>query len=200
MSAGAFALSIMRSAPVISFNAIDVETANRNWGSICQIGIVQIRDGRIATEFCTLVDPEEQFEYGNISIHGIDEFAVREAPTMRDLHADLTQMLQGAVVVSHTSFDKGAIEHACDKCSLRHPNVTWLDTAKVARRAWPDELGGRGYGLKSLADHFQIPFKHHDALEDARAAALILLRAVEASGLDIAGWLKRVEQPARLKA
>ena len=184
---------------MISFNAIDVETANRNWGSICQIGIVQVRDSRITAEFCTLVDPEEPFEHWNVAIHGIDEFAVREAPTMTDLHADLTRMLQGAAVVSHTSFDKGAIKHACDKCDLQHPNVTWLDTAKVARRTWPDELGGRGYGLKSLADHFQIPFKHHDALEDARAAALILLKAVEASGLDIAGWLKRVEQPVRLK-
>lgn len=185
---------------MISFNAIDVETANRNWGSICQIGIVQVRDGRIATEFCTLVDPEERFEYGNIAIHGIDEFAVRDTPTMRDFHADLIGMLQGAVVVSHTSFDKGAIGYACEKCGLPPPNATWLDTAKVARRAWPDELGGRGYGLKNLADHFEIRFRHHDALEDAREAALILLKAVEASGLDIEGWLKRVELPVRLKA
>jgi DNA polymerase-3 subunit epsilon len=38
-------------------------------------------------------------------------------------------------------------------------------------------------------------FKHHDALEDAKAAAQILIAAIEKSKLDIDGWLKRVRQP-----
>jgi len=38
-------------------------------------------------------------------------------------------------------------------------------------------------------------FRHHDALEDAKAAAHILLAAVKESGLDIEGWLRRVRQP-----
>ena len=40
-----------------------------------------------------------------------------------------------------------------------------------------------------------IEFKHHDALEDARAAAEIILRASEHSGLDVKGWLARVKKP-----
>lgn len=38
-------------------------------------------------------------------------------------------------------------------------------------------------------------FAHHDALEDAKAAGHILITAINRSGLDIDGWLKRVEQP-----
>jgi DNA polymerase-3 subunit epsilon len=38
-------------------------------------------------------------------------------------------------------------------------------------------------------------FKHHDALEDAKAAAHILLAASSESGLDVEGWLRRVRQP-----
>jgi DNA polymerase-3 subunit epsilon len=34
-----------------------------------------------------------------------------------------------------------------------------------------------------LAQRFEIEFKHHDALEDARAAGLILLRAIEDTGM-----------------
>jgi DNA polymerase III subunit epsilon len=38
-------------------------------------------------------------------------------------------------------------------------------------------------------------FKHHDALEDAKAAANIFLAASNKTGLDIDNWLKRIRQP-----
>lgn len=38
-------------------------------------------------------------------------------------------------------------------------------------------------------------FEHHDALEDAKAAGHVLLAASAETGLDIEGWLKRVNQP-----
>jgi len=41
-------------------------------------------------------------------------------------------------------------------------------------------------------------FKHHDALEDAKAAAQILLTAISESRIDLNGWLKRVRQPIDL--
>ena len=36
---------------------------------------------------------------------------------------------------------------------------------------------------------------HHDALEDAKAAGHVLLAAMKVTGLDVEGWLRRVEQP-----
>ncbi len=38
-------------------------------------------------------------------------------------------------------------------------------------------------------------FRHHDALEDAKAAAYIVQAAINESGLDIEGWFNRVRQP-----
>jgi DNA polymerase-3 subunit epsilon len=38
-------------------------------------------------------------------------------------------------------------------------------------------------------------FVQHDALEDAKAAAHILLAAIEKTGIDLQEWLQRVEQP-----
>ena len=73
--------------------------------------------------------------------------------------------------------------------------MTWLDSAKFARRAWPDRYGRRGYGLKNVARDLDIAFRHHDALEDARAAAEIVLRVSSAAEMDIEGWLRRVERP-----
>lgn len=42
-----------------------------------------------------------------------------------------------------------------------------------------------------MAAHLGIEFRHHDALEDARAAGLILLRAIEETGFDVVQWVER---------
>ena len=43
----------------MQFVAIDVETANADMGSICQVGLAKFVDGKVAEEWCTLVDPED---------------------------------------------------------------------------------------------------------------------------------------------
>ena len=59
-----------------SFVAIDVETANADLASICQIGLVTFADGQIVSGWQSLIDPEDEFNEINISIHGIDESSV----------------------------------------------------------------------------------------------------------------------------
>lgn len=70
----------------------------------------------------------------------------------------------------------------------------WLDSARVARRAWPD-CAWSGYGLANVCERIGYKFRHHDALEDAKASGRVLLAAIDATGLDIGAWLKRVKQP-----
>lgn len=180
---------------VLTFNSIDVETANADRASICQIGIVHVRDGEIEDGWQTLVNPEEWFDPWNVSIHGIDERDVRDSPTLPEVRDELRIRLRGSVLVSHTSFDRVAFERAMARYDLEQLQVTWLDSAKIARRAWPDMYGRRGYGLKNIARDLDISFRHHDALEDARAAATIVLRACASTGMDIEGWQRRVERP-----
>ncbi len=177
----------------LNFNAIDVETANADRSSICQIGIVHVRDGQIRDKWVSLVDPEAWFDAWNVGIHRITEELVNDAPTLPALESDLRSRLGESVVVSHTSFDRVAIERAMGKYGLMQPKITWLDSAKVVRRAWPDRYYHRGYGLASVARDLGITFQHHDALEDATVAAEIVLRASSETGLDTAGWLERTE-------
>ena len=47
----------------------------------------------------------------------------------------------------------------------------------IARTAWPMLKGNGGHGLANLKQHLGLEFQHHDAGEDARAAALVVLRA-----------------------
>ncbi len=183
----------------LSFCAIDVETANSSPGSICQIGIVDVEDGEIAREWSTLVNPEGPFSPFNIGIHGITPDHVQDAPNLPEIHDALHDRLDGATVVSHTAFDRGALGRACNRYGLPLPSARWLDSARVARRAWPGQAARHGVSLGRVAAHLDIRFRHHDALEDARAAALIILAAHRDSGLDIDGWVRRVERPIAWK-
>lgn len=65
----------------MDFVAIDVETANSDLASICQIGIVGFEDGLPKHSWQSLVNPEDYFDDMNVLIHGIDEDAVKDAPT-----------------------------------------------------------------------------------------------------------------------
>lgn len=180
---------------MLTFNAIDVETANADRASICQIGIVHITDGEITDQWKTLIDPEDWFDPWNVCIHGIDGEDVRNSPTIPEVRGELRRRLRGSILVSHTSFDRVAFERALKRYNLEQLQVTWLDSARIARRAWPDRFARSGWGLKNVARELRISFRHHDALEDARAASEIVLRACREQGMGIEAWLRRVEEP-----
>jgi len=176
-----------------SFVALDVETANSDQASICQIGAVTFEGGEIVNSWQSLVNPEEYFDGMNISIHGIDQRAVRDAPTFPQLSLKLDKLLSGKIVASHMPFDRVAMTRVHEKYELSPLDCTWLDTARVCRRAWA-RFSRRGYGLASVASWAGIEFRHHDAEEDARAAGLILLRAVADTGLTVSEWVTRSQR------
>ena len=178
----------------MDFSAIDVETANADMGSICQIGIARFENGVIVEEWKTYVDPEDYFNPVNISIHGIDESTVDGAPTLEHISSKVCEFLDGRVSVCHTHFDRVAVQRAFDKYDLRRPSCRWLDSARVARRAWK-EFERRGYGLANVCEFIGYKFAHHDALEDAKAAGHVLIAAAAKTELDVSGWLDRVERP-----
>ena len=173
----------------LTFNAIDVETANSNPSSICQIGIVSVRDGTINGQVSLLVDPEAEFSPFNVRLHGIDEIAVQESENFSRLEPRLRRLLEGSVLVSHTGFDRRAVDSAMERYGLRSLRARWLDSATVARRAWPDRYRSR-WNLALIAGDLGISFRHHDAVEDARAAGEIVLRACRHTGIDVPGWLR----------
>lgn len=178
----------------MNFVAIDVETANADMASICQIGLSKFDNGILSDEWKTYVDPEDYFNPFNISIHGIDESVVEDAPKFPELIDTLRAYLENAVVVCHTHFDRVAMKQACQSYGIAPIECTWLDSARVARRTWK-ECAWRGYGLHDVCQTLGYKFKHHDALEDAKAAGHILLSASNKTGHNIDGWLKRVSQP-----
>lgn len=178
----------------MEFVAIDVETANADMASICQIGIAKFNDNQLIDEWSSLINPEDYFDPMNIYIHGITEKNVKDAPKINEIIEKLYEFLNGTLTVCHTHFDRVSISKVCEKYELELPEAIWLDTARVARRTW-NEISWSGYGLKNVCEIIGYEFQHHDALEDAKASGQILIAAINKTGLGLDDWFKRVKQP-----
>jgi len=169
-----------------SFITFDFETANYDYASICQIGIAVVESGQVVKTFTELVNPESDFFAANIAVHGITPEQVEYSPAFAEIMSVFAPMFQNNTAISHSAFDRIAINRACDRYSIPSPLASWADSIRIVRRTWPEQFGQKGYGLRNVADTFGIKFAHHDAGEDARAAALIMLKAMEYSGQTLA--------------
>jgi DNA polymerase III subunit epsilon len=178
---------------MMMFTAVDVETANEDLSSICQIGIATAQDGAVSDVWNTLINPLGPFSPRHTAIHGIGNSIVVGAPSFGEIIEELENRLSisPAITVSHTAFDRISVTRACCQREL---NVAWLDSVRIARRAWPERYAQRGYGLAAIARDLGIEFRHHDAGEDARVAAEIVLRASEKMCLSIEDWLIELGQ------
>lgn len=181
----------------MKFMAIDVETANPDYSSICQVGIASFEDGTVKETWGSLVNPEDYFDPINVSIHGISESEVKDSPTFSEVFPTIIQYASDNIVVHHMPFDRIAISRAVAKYNLDSLNAKWLDSARVTRRTW-QTLAYKGYGLSNVAMELGIEFKHHDALEDAIAAGKIVTKAIIDSGISLEDWLDRINRPIAL--
>ena len=178
----------------MDFLAIDVETANSDMASICQIGFVIYSKGQIIKEWSSLINPEDYFDYWNESIHNISEDEVAQSPRFPEIHEFLKSNLENHICVCHTHFDRVSINRTCIKYGLPLIQNNWIDTAKVSRRCW-DEFAYKGYGLSNVCKKLGYSFNHHDALEDAKASAYILISAIKEKENTIDDWLVSVNNP-----
>ncbi len=178
----------------MKYLALDVETANADYSSICQIGIAEFENGKVIDKWSTLINPESYFDPLNISIHRITESDVKNSPTFDKIYGEIKNRLSERITVHHMPFDKVALNRVCEEYQLPPINTNWLDSAKITRRTW-EQFAYKGYGLKNIADYLGIKFEHHDALQDAIAAGLVVANACLIKELSIEDWVKRVGMP-----
>ena len=157
----------------MNFLAIDVETACADQGSICQLGVAFFMQGRCVRTESRLVNPEMEFSAFHVGLHGIHAGHVSNMPIWREVYPELRDWAREYVLVSHTFFDRIAVQRACIRYGIiMFPYAKWIDSCAAARRAWPHLPNHR---LTSLAMHFGLRYKAHDAAEDAKIAGEIFL-------------------------
>lgn len=162
----------------MNFVAIDFETANNKRSSACSVAVVEVKAGKIFDAYYALIRPPEmEFNYTNIQIHGITPEDVRDKPTFDQIWKDLRPCLDQKVVLAHNaSFDMSVLKSLVNEYQLTPPRFHHFCTVSIARKVWP-EL--ENHKLGTLGNYFQIDFKHHNALDDARTCAAIALRAAD---------------------
>lgn len=158
-----------------TFTAIDFETANGTRASACALGIVVVRNGKIAEEKAWLINPQCEFSSFNIQIHGITPQMVKTAPAFPDIWTEVRQYLENATVCAHNlSFDNSVLKNTLLRYAL--PPVSFASFCTVVEsRLRMKHLPH--HRLNNVAEALELgDFDHHDALADARMCALVALK------------------------
>lgn len=170
--------------PGLDFVGFDVETANPSWGSICQIGLVKVIDGREVERVSWLCTPPEgldDFDDYNVSIHGISAEIVEHEPPVAERIDALVEFVGDLPLVAHNAqFDASALRDASRAVGREVPNLMFGCTLAQSRAA---KLEVANHRLPTLARHFGVALdKPHDACEDAAACAGILVGLARRAG------------------
>lgn len=167
----------------LDFTAIDFETANSHPSSACAVGMVRIRDGRVADRAEWLIKPppeHAEFLPFNIKIHGIQPSMVEDALTWNEQLPNLRTFIGDDVAVAHNaSFDMGVIRAACHETVSPTPRLTYLCSVQVSRKTY--DIPSHRLPLSAAAAGFH-EFAHHNALADAEACAAIICDAAQRHG------------------
>ncbi|MCK5824013.1 MAG: 3'-5' exonuclease [Ichthyobacteriaceae bacterium] len=154
-----------------TFTAIDFETATGSRNSACSVGIITVEDGQITNEYHTLIQPpHNEYNWHNTQVHGITSHNTLKAPTFAQVYAEIKNLLQNRLVVAHNeSFDRSVLTKTMALYGLNYSELNLNDK-------WECTYKIHGKKLNVCAEKFGIELKHHDALSDARACALLYLK------------------------
>ena len=106
--------------------SVDVETANSDQSTICQIGVGIFEDRELIDTWKSYVDPEDYFHWRNIRIHGITEEDVQGQPIFPDVYPVLRQMFKNNIVVHHSHFDRTAFRKVFKRYRLGKGLVNYI--------------------------------------------------------------------------
>jgi len=165
----------------MNFLALDFETSFAQHA--CSIGVVVVKDSKIIDKAHWYIKPNlDYFHPINISVHGITPNMVRKAPRFNELWLDqLGSYFEDSnfVFAHNVGFDIGVLKFNLDTYGLNYPKLLYSCTVKIARKQWSDL---ENHKLNTLAYHFGIQLKHHDALADAEMCANVALKAAKEVG------------------
>ena len=177
----------------MNFVAIDFETASPKRASACSLALTVVRNNQIADELYSLINPETEFNWRNVQVHGIHEQDILDAPTFPELWPYIEQFFTpNEIIVAHNaSFDNSVLKKSLERYDLNRLPYKTIDTLKTSKSLYP---GLTNYKLNTLCDNLDIQLKHHhNALDDSLACANILLHEEQQFGSEtIASFIKSV--------
>lgn len=152
----------------LSFVAIDFETMTAERTSACAIGIVQVENNVIMQKFYSLIKPiPDDRNSNNAHVHGITPEMVENAPTFGELWGTIGKYLTDQIIVCHNAdFDTDVLQKTAAYYGIDCRIVQVIDTMSITHLSLTQSCE---FAHVTIGDH-------HDALCDATACAMLLLK------------------------
>lgn len=168
----------------LNYTAIDFETANNFRRSACSLGLVKVENGEIVERKYWLIKPTPfELGYYQYNIHGISLDSLIDKPDFSELLPEIKPYLENQLVIAHngSSFDFSVLNHLFSHYELKPFPIKTYCTLELSRLVWSSETS---FNLELLAfKKLNHTFKHHDALADAEACALLFEKILEEAGI-----------------
>lgn len=166
--------SYQKMSDSIDYIAIDFEKLDDNPLSVCEVGLVEYKNGVEISNFHSYINPAvglKRNDWARKYLCHITDDVLSEAPSYNKLFPKLQEMLRDKILVSHSKgADLNYIYHLEEYYNLPKLYSRWIDTKEIAHFLKKEE------NVTSLyLNLFDKPFvNHHMALDDARACGEIL--------------------------
>lgn len=163
--------ALAQGLPLENFAALAVETANHDYASICDLGVVIVRRGKVVRRLRYLVQPRgNAYDALFSEWHGITAESTEQAPSFAEVWAQLAPLIKNMPLVVHSGGVAARLHAAFDQAALARPDFSLLPNLPLARQRFP-ELSG--HNLHDLAAHLGKPITELGALPKAQACAYI---------------------------
>ena len=159
------------------FAAIDFETANECRTSVCSVGVIVVRGGRIVDRFYSLIRPEPNYyQWFCCRVHGLCDDDTRDAPLFPEVWRQIEPRIAGLPLVAHNArFDEGCLRETHRAYNMDYPDYRFHDTLQASRRFFGSRLPNHQLQTAAQACGYDLTHHHH-ALADAEACAMIALK------------------------
>nr|WP_274602029.1 exonuclease domain-containing protein [Pseudoalteromonas sp. S16_S37] len=174
-----FAVRVQRTIwqfdPNQTYVVVDLETTGgkKETDRITEVGLVKVQQGKIVSKWQSLVNPQRHIPKYITQLTGIDNAMVATAPRFSEIAQTVSEFCENAIFVAHNvNFDMGFLKQEFQRLNIAFSKPK-LCTVQLARKYLP---GYSSYSLGNLCIALNIELhQHHRALDDALAAAKILL-------------------------
>ena len=159
------------------FAAIDFETANGQRSSVCSVGVVVVREGRVVDSFYSLIKPEPNYyAWFCQQVHGLGHEDTDDADIFPVVWGRVEPLIEGLPLVAHNApFDEGCLRAVMQVYRMDWPDYRFYCTCRAARRVFVRRLPNHQLHTVAEACGFDLR-NHHNALVDAEACAAIAMK------------------------
>ncbi len=144
-----------------------------NEHTVIEIGAVMMEDGKITGHFSRLINPGYPLPQEIVKLTGITDGELADKPFIADVLPEFLEFIDVATLCAHNAaFDMGFLKAEADRLGLSVANP-YFCTLELSRDILPQL---KNHKLNTLAKHLNVSLEnHHRAVDDAEAAAGILL-------------------------